>query len=398
VQIIYNNGSPFFKTQGDTNNTMDDWQLPPGQISGKLLFSLPLIGFLAAGVRTKSGFLVLIGIPMIYFCFMQIKKIGEGVFEEIKKLHSHTISSAKSNQTLALFVCSMAGGYLAFCGIQSAHAVFNSTATAGSIFTTTTVFPSPSVSPAPLADHIVINEMYYDVDQLHGWDNWVDEALKIEATISTNNPNSKNKIMINNTTSCKRVLENITISEITILANSKSGDNQGTVNTSNAHNDADITIGNGTQKAQDLCANNTKNNEWIELYNPTTETVNLKNWTLTDNSGMSVTIPGSRKLEPHTFALISKNEATWSFWTTPAGVMKIPLGTQIGNGLDNGGDHLILENEYGKIIDAVSYGNDHSQFILSGVAEGHSLSRSPGGIDTDTNSDWTDLLTPTPGL
>ena len=143
--------------------------------------------------------------------------------------------------------------------------------------------------------------------------------------------------------------------------------------------------------------------EWVELYNPTSTGINLKNWTLTDNSSTTIIHSASKIIPAGGFALISKDAKTWTesvgCWSPPEGVVIVITGQKIGNGLDNTGDRLILKDNTGAPIDAVSWGTDFSQLNPSGptVTDGHSIERSPLGTDTDTASDWSDNPAPSPG-
>ncbi|OGM75496.1 hypothetical protein A2382_00265 [Candidatus Woesebacteria bacterium RIFOXYB1_FULL_38_16] len=132
--------------------------------------------------------------------------------------------------------------------------------------------------------------------------------------------------------------------------------------------------------------------EWVELYNPNDFAVNLKDWTLSDNS-VSRTISHSNKYIPaHGFAVIAKAAQTWTYWTIPGEAEKIELGDNIGNGLANDGDRVILRDNNGVEIDAVSWGDDITAFTPSvgDVVEGHSISRVVKGVDTDAAVDWMD--------
>lgn len=139
--------------------------------------------------------------------------------------------------------------------------------------------------------------------------------------------------------------------------------------------------------------------EWIELYNNTDDPVNLKDWTINDNS-YSRTVSHSNVYIPGKgFALLAKSANTWTYWTIPSSAEKISLGQKIGNGLGNTGDRLILKNDLEQIVDQMSYGDDATILDPSclDVPEGHSLERDPDGKDTNNASDFTDRSPPTPG-
>lgn len=135
--------------------------------------------------------------------------------------------------------------------------------------------------------------------------------------------------------------------------------------------------------------------EWIELYNNLDREVSLLNWTISDNTHTR-TINVDKKIPAKGFAVIALDAQTWSYWPLiPASAIKIELGTVIGGGLANNGDRVILRNNNGIEIDAVSWGTDIHAFNPSvvGVAEGHSISRITKGVDTNTALDWMDTFT-----
>lgn len=139
-------------------------------------------------------------------------------------------------------------------------------------------------------------------------------------------------------------------------------------------------------------------NEWIELYNPTNQAVDLSGFVISDNSSSDVL--GSYSIPAHSYAVITPNSSTWSFWPDiPAGATKIVLGSYIGNGLGNSGDRVILKNTAADVVDQMGYGTDTAVWspACPDVSEGHSLARSPAGFDTDSPSDFVDLATPNPG-
>jgi LPXTG-motif cell wall-anchored protein len=135
--------------------------------------------------------------------------------------------------------------------------------------------------------------------------------------------------------------------------------------------------------------------EWLELFNRSEATVALVGWTISDNFGTGL-IP-SLNLPPGGFALVTANQT--AIPANFAGLAVVLADGRIGNGLANSGDRLVLRDGTGKVIDALSYGDDTS--ILNPacptVARGHSLERRPAGLDSDQASDFADNAQPSPG-
>jgi hypothetical protein len=132
--------------------------------------------------------------------------------------------------------------------------------------------------------------------------------------------------------------------------------------------------------------------EWVELFNRTAEPIDLEGWRIRDNRE-SDSIP-SLLLPPNGFAVIAATEEGFhdNFYDFDGSIVFIQ--GPIGNGLSNDGDCIILEDSEGRVIDALSYGDDDT--IMSppcpDVDAGHSLERSPPGGGFSDNPD------PTPGF
>ena len=138
--------------------------------------------------------------------------------------------------------------------------------------------------------------------------------------------------------------------------------------------------------------------EWVEIYNPTGSPVNLDTWSVGDGN-FTDNLPNV-SLPAGGFAVVSDcTQASFtSIWALPEGTIYIELSSAIGNGLNNGGEHMRLFNSV-TLVDDMSYGSNTNAFspsVPAPVAD-HSVERDPDGVDTDTVADFVDRTTPTPG-
>jgi len=145
-------------------------------------------------------------------------------------------------------------------------------------------------------------------------------------------------------------------------------------------------------------------NEWVEIYNGNSQSVDLQGWQLCDNQDCRSITTSSLVLNSGGFAVITNNESTWGYWAIPDGAIKIVLGSSLS--LANVADMLILKDKDNSIIDQMNWGTPSSSWPNynvnlwnpgPSVAEGHSLEREPAGKDTDTAADFVDRYPPTPG-
>lgn len=77
----------FYKTRGDANNTADLWKIRKEAIFGKVVFCIPLLGYLIDYSQTKIGVILLIDLPLLFIIISELKTI----FSEIKKIRNIVI-------------------------------------------------------------------------------------------------------------------------------------------------------------------------------------------------------------------------------------------------------------------------------------------------------------------
>lgn len=78
----------FFKTQGDANDDPDITELKEGAIAGKVLITIPFLGYLIDFAKKPMGFAMLVIIPVAIVIIDEIRKI----LAEIKKIHAHRLT------------------------------------------------------------------------------------------------------------------------------------------------------------------------------------------------------------------------------------------------------------------------------------------------------------------
>ena len=108
----------------------------------------------------------------------------------------------------------------------------------------------------------------------------------------------------------------------------------------------------------------TGDNDWIELYNPTEDIVDLTGWTINDGASW--------------IKILSGNINAMDFFIIPS-----------SNKLNKGGDLIELKNPSEVLIDKVAYGNwdDGNTTDNAPVPDkGESCGRFPNGTDTDTDN------------
>jgi len=137
--------------------------------------------------------------------------------------------------------------------------------------------------------------------------------------------------------------------------------------------------------------------EWVELYNAGPESVELGGWSLADNVAAD-TLPLAA-LPPGAYAVVAASPDFRRQYAAFQGTLLVLGDGKFGNGLANEGDRLLLLDEEGRSVDALSYGLDHEFFEppAPAVPPGHSLERFPSDRDTDTAADFRDNAHPSPG-
>jgi signal peptidase I len=130
-------------TKGDVNRTSDPNQIGFADIRGKVIISIPYFGYISVWTKTPWGFAFLIILPAILIIINEIFNIKGAVKDEIKK----KISETKLPPTPILLLI---GSILAFAlFIKPTSAIFSDgKVLSGNIFSTGN-WSTPSLTPTP---------------------------------------------------------------------------------------------------------------------------------------------------------------------------------------------------------------------------------------------------------
>jgi hypothetical protein len=90
--------------------------------------------------------------------------------------------------------------------------------------------------------------------------------------------------------------------------------------------------------------------EWIELYNRTDHTVNLKNWKVTDNSLTATITTNDFLLQPNEYVVISSDATISSYYTNALNLVVKALPS-----FSNTGDDVVLKSGANTTVDSVKY-------------------------------------------
>ena len=79
-------GEPYYITKGDANNAPDQREVSKREIIGKVLFSVPYLGYAVDFAQKPLGFALIIIVPAALIIFDEVKKI----WQEVKLKKSKT--------------------------------------------------------------------------------------------------------------------------------------------------------------------------------------------------------------------------------------------------------------------------------------------------------------------
>lgn len=310
-------------TKGDANEEVDGAAVLSNKVIGKVLFSIPYLGYGVDFAKTPQGFILMIIVPATIIIYEELKSIKNELAASVKKkilsISSDDLAVHSNKLPKQVFVIPLVGViFVSFFFATKAYYLDmeqnqQNILGAASSFSTPTPTPSstPNSSPTPTpqtqAISLVINEVLPD-------------------------------------SSCSQ----------------------------------------GNTEAQ-----------WLEVYNGYPNTVNLKNFKITDGvNTIDLVTANNVNIPSGAFALLAHNSAIWNNCYDDNGVITANLGGQ----LDINSGQLQLLDSNSLVIDTVIWGNSPLNPI-----QNQSVERNPDGFDTALGvnfaaGDFVVQTTPFPGL
>ena len=77
IQVI--EGTTYFITKGDANEEPDPRPVREEEVLGRVLFSVPFVGYVIAFVQTQLGFILIIVVPATIIITEEFRKIGKEI-------------------------------------------------------------------------------------------------------------------------------------------------------------------------------------------------------------------------------------------------------------------------------------------------------------------------------
>jgi hypothetical protein len=118
--------------------------------------------------------------------------------------------------------------------------------------------------------------------------------------------------------------------------------------------------------------------EWVELYNRTSQPINLKKWKLGDNSTLSIITNNDAFVQPDSFIVLSKDFSLINFFPHVSNFIVFNLPS-----LNNTGDAVVLKDSLSVLIDSLSYMLD-----WGGSSDGRSLERISINSPSTIKENW----------
>ena len=154
---------PTYITKGDANEEIDRGEVKNENVVGKVILSVPFLGYGVDFAKKPYGFILLVIVPATIIVYEEIRSLLLQLWQAVKKIKIRKKERAPLPK--ASILIPSIGAFLIFVGISGAY-FFDIEESLGNILGAATDFGEPAPSP-PAPGKIVINEVYYQVAAGH---------------------------------------------------------------------------------------------------------------------------------------------------------------------------------------------------------------------------------------
>lgn len=363
VKVLNQNGQVNYLTKGDANNALDPTPIPKTAVKGAVIYSLPYLGYLVSYVKTPYGFILLVIIPATII-----------VYEEIRSLKHETVKLVKEKKRGKKYISKApVRTYQPLAALTLPHPAANITPSV-----TPHQKPPPREKPrfnAPLPPRrSPLTQRFYMQAGLSRLSLFIPMAAAAALLVSVSGayfndvekstgnvmgagtwgPTSTPIPTPSNTPTPTPTSTPPTPTPTPIIANYL------VINEVLPNSNCNL----GGQKVA----------QWLELYNGSNNSINIKNYKLNDGTADIDIVTANTNINPGEIILLAKDNSVWTqCFPNYNHVNRINLGSNIN--LNSG--TLILKTNTLVLIDTVRWGNGNPAPPIN-----QSIERKPKGFDT----------------
>lgn len=153
---------PVYLTKGDTNKTVDLEKIRNNQIQGKVVLTIPYLGYMIDFAKSPKGFIFLIVVPATIIIYEELKNIKQGLTIILNKIKKRIkpdkplfkpVPSSQKYSTLIILI-PIIGSVLVLASVSRSIFLDRETSSAN-YFKVAAIFETPP----PIATTLVINEV-----------------------------------------------------------------------------------------------------------------------------------------------------------------------------------------------------------------------------------------------
>lgn len=180
ISKIYKNGNPpVYLTNGDANKTLDSGEVTDKNIIGKVVFSIPNLGYFVNFVKDPKGFILFVIVPITIIIYEELKSVKKEFVGQVKKIKNKKEDTTSEDNyagiNKAYVIVPIITIAFALAAVSNSFFTDKETSTgnvlSAGVWITPTITPTiiPTIvpdtpTPTPtwaqnLADHIVISEI-----------------------------------------------------------------------------------------------------------------------------------------------------------------------------------------------------------------------------------------------